>query len=462
MDGSVQVYPAKEAGYFIALDGKPIASTYNPIKEGKRLQKTFSIEADYFLFLGISPLYQWINLKDRTKRIWLIEYRFDLERHLDTILRGHPDLREEIEAGLGDHIFILNPFHKHFARDVEKALLEIDVTQLQIVDKNKSNHFRLSLSRRLIHRAVDGAIKNRQTEAYFNNLWLKNARKNLDSRPFRWIDELDVKAGAALLIGSGLSLEGMMEDIKKKENFFLIFSLPGILPLLDRFRITPHFIVATDASFYNDYHFHWIYRRNNVPPLLCPLSICPSIPRHYPGKVYFFIDDEYILKWILQAAQDETTRLLINKMFFPMRGSVTIQAIQILAQWGIPMLATAGVDFFVTPFRSHSPSNTTEEWMFNEGTRLRPFENRYHWLYFYSLTLSHQGWQDSKNSLYERLYLQELKRHPFRITAMEEVHEKSLSICGKVSHLSIEKEKVKTQIEKHLKGRASLHSGLKR
>lgn len=421
----IRVQQAKKRGCVIFWQESPLSSQYDPIAEGERLSKTLFDQTKVVFCLGIGPLYHLPLLLKRVEKIILIEPRFALECCLknDNLIQHFPFLKGCLIGQVSSPIIIIDKNHLSLLENIIFSIpSNIGIKTIQVFDllkipsnkKYGGDNLTTSIGRikKNVIVCLDKREKNLNTERYFSKVWLKNTLSNLEQKPIRLVNYLKIPSGCGLLIASAPSLEEEIEISAKKKIDKLkqktIFkcALPGVFDYLLYKGIIPDCILSSDASFYNTYHFEAIRRSGLNIPLIVPLSIARQCTKDYLGKVYYFIDDTRVVDLLSQyIGIDNSVVLSLKQNLVNMAGSVVVSGLSIFSLLGVKKIKVIGADFTSTPFKSHALSNTTEELMFSSTKRLKPFENRYHYLYGHHLKKNDRGkWVDRKLSLYKDLF----------------------------------------------------------
>ena len=398
----ISIEKAQKQGQVIIYRNTFMSSKYDPILEGERLFKTLLPNTQAAICLGVGPLYHLAKLVLVLKKIILIEPRFDLKKKWSELISNFPFL------DLFSHDNFSHPFiilDKPKMTSLDEAIFQIptsiQINNIHVYDQLKKSDFFLNpekIKRQLIT-SLNNREKHLNTEKYFSNIWLKNTIFNLEHCAVSLISDLNISSKRGILIGSGPSLEQQINEIKGKKIFKC--ALPGVLNYLLKKKIIPDCIFSSDASFYNSYHFETL-RINKLPiPIIVPLSISHQSIKHQLGKIYTFFDEPIIIEKMEKYLLDKKILKQLKNNFVNMQASVIISGLFIFALLGIKKITVVGADFSSTPFKSHALSNTTEEIMFSQSRRLKPFENRHHYLYSHHLKRKDGQWSDEKLMLYK-------------------------------------------------------------
>ena len=434
---------SKKEGYTFFYHNQAINSNYDPIKQGKRIADKIPNFVTNVVFVGIIPFYQCIELLKRNIKIYCIELLFHIDWKTKSILDQELnrlvseedrkkfyliDFSDKLNQVFQNNNLIENVLFKYQwkATDFNTSICidnyALSCSNFEIYQKKKN---KISEFCRNIQSLFTKYRSNFQTEDYFKKTWLKNTQINLDllvkNRDFFVLNHLINQLNSNVyFVSSGCSTEIFIQQVK--ENYTII-SVPGIAPLLKKNNLIPQFFFSTDAGFYNQYHFSFIYQWNqellslghSVIPLIAPLSLHPSITRNYKGNIYFYLDNKNLVPHL------KINKLLIDKKtllknYIEMNASVSINALLIAKKINIKKLLTLGVDFSMNPFKAHSLSNTMEEILFNRHLRFQTFENLFNQIYCENcieikdeknINDNKLNWRDTKLSIYYDLFIKE-------------------------------------------------------
>ena len=402
----ISIEKAKKQGKVVIYRNNFLSSKHDPIFEGARLFKTLPTHAKAVICLGIGPLYHLCELIKVSKKVILIEPRLNLKEKWRIFLHHFPFLESASHDNFSGPFVVLD---KSNISLLDEAIFQIPdsikINDIYVYDQLKKMD--VFLNPQKIKQQVITSLDNREkylnTENYFSKIWLKNAIFNLEHNSINPVSSLNVSSTQGVLIGSGPNLEHQIEEIRGKKIFKCAVS--GVINYLLDKKIVPDCILSSDASFYNSYHFEALQANKLTIPVIVPLSIAHQCIKHYLGKVYIFFDDPVIIEEMEKHGLDEKILKELKDNFVNMQASVIISGLFIFVLLGIKEISVLGANFSSTPFKSHALSNTTEEIMFSQGKKLKPFENRYHYLYSHHLKkMGKNNWSDKKLILYKDLF----------------------------------------------------------
>lgn len=423
---------ARRNGKTLFVDGQARSSRHDPEEEGRRLLSNAALPPGATLiFFGIAPAYHVLEAAKANRPFYIVEAESELRA-------AGPELLKELADGESFSkplSFWVSKFLT--AADEASTLLEIrskvlDLGKWAILENPSSpkseseSRFYEMLKKRLREELLD-EVKRRSTEHHFAKRWVRNAVHTILSRKkISLLSELTLSdskgdSKTALLISSGLSVEDDLQMLREHSKRLMTFALPGVFPLLVQNGVSVDALISTDGGYYNSCHFESVYRHSFQGLLLAPFSIYPSIPKRIE-KTFFYFDDVEFAKILtpppghsLLESEAAALRNLLEANWIPMAGTAVVNAFQILKKLGFSTVVTSGIDFALSPFKSHAVSNITEERFFSEGTRFASFEYKYHRAFPMRLeklghprgSLTHT---DEKLKLYRRLSEEEAKR----------------------------------------------------
>lgn len=406
-----RLVPARRRGFTLVLEGgTALSSRVDPVTEGERLAAGASLApGEMLIVFGLSPLYHLRALArkhpDLQGRLWVVEAQAELRRDSASLLE---EANREGDAGgkvdLAQARIIAPDEMATLFQALDGAAVAPEQMRLlgnpALESASPSCREAYGAAREKLSGWLSDRVKNRITDRYFSGRWLRSARANAKTDARALLSGQARSSGTALLISSGPSTETGLTNLAQASREHFTMALPGCAALLSRSGVRVDAFISTDGGYWNTCHFDSVSRFYPGATLFCPFSIYPSIPRG-PLKPVFFFDDE---AWGKEYATTPGRALEVAENWIPQAGTASATALSILRRLGFTAILTAGIDFSLTPWRSHASSNITEERFFSSCRRLTPFDTLYHRAFSLSLLRSGAVWSDEKLELYARLF----------------------------------------------------------
>jgi len=373
----LKICKAKIEGYYFRFENIVLSSSYNPIKDSKKLFLKLEEQynnKDYIVFTSIIPVYHIeYFLKNPDKKYFFLYIFPQIEINdilLDFVKKNL--ISRDVYNVISNNLYTLNGFVNLLENE------EIEINKLLFVDYPIiNNYFEKDYLnfKNLIKESLDSKVKLNTTANYFDNIWTDNVIKNITySKNINFISKIQNSNTTAVLISSGINTEKNIDEIRKASKHYPTFIIPGIYNLLSKSNVQVDFVITTDSSFYNYYH-HF-----DIPSdikLICPMSVNNNIVNHFVNKFFFFQNSDFEIRLLQNIKyQDDKYMSLMNDNFFPMSGTVVNTALKILEFFGFKEIVVYGLDFSITPFKTHSSSNITEEIYFNSCSKLNTFDSK--------------------------------------------------------------------------------------
>lgn len=426
MTPGFSLVPARKQGFtLIHPTGMALSSRVDPIQEGDRLVSPVGIRPeDVVLVLGFSPIYhlqailslQILSLPNTTGAgqkpgtgggIFLLEK--------DEALRAQGEAL--YSRATGETTFPWNGliFDPEISSPIFDALdakgVNPNRVKVLVADRTNPQAYGAFLEKLKIW--ISDRLKRATTEAAFGRRWLRNAKRNSRLKPIHFLSEKSISTPDAVLISSGPGLEGNLETLRSLRGKCHFYALPGASVFLGRNGIGIDTFIATDGGYWNLAHFEGACRGHRGADLIAPFSIYGAIPPRFSQTHFFFDDEAFAKTW----PEPETAAA----NWIPQAGTAVNVALTVMAKLGHRKILTAGIDFSLTPWRCHAPSNITEERFFSSCNRLIPFDTSYHRAFSMKILRHPDGegrWTDEKLELYRRLYENQKKQTPIPVNAL--------------------------------------------
>ncbi|HOJ50359.1 MAG TPA: DUF115 domain-containing protein [Spirochaetota bacterium] len=344
-------------GYSLTVNGKPITSKVNPIKEAQKKVEAYKLDGfDAVVFLGLGLGYELVELlkKDIKIPIIVIEKDVNIFYYFLKIF----DLEDIIKKNLIEIIFPEDPStitETLKLYNIEKPFIVVNRQLFEIY----KDYYQSALDS--INKYVETRIINKATLIRFEKLWLKNVLVNMGYYLyFKGVNSLydKFKDTPALIIGGGPSLNRCIDKIKKvKDNVFIISVNTSLAYLLDN-GIVPDFVVTVDPQDKIYKYFIPVLNKKELPILIAEPTITPKIVRKYPRILFSQI--EFAKDFVLSFSKDRGV--------LETGGSVVTTAFSFARKIGANPIMFIGVDMSYTTDTLHFKGSELEkDWIFNSN-----------------------------------------------------------------------------------------------
>lgn len=351
--------PSKKSIYpTIKLNNQYIYSPYDPLKEAEKLIKIASYHNQKTLiFFGYAMGYillPLLPLNDKT--LFIFEKNINLFYESLKYI-NYSDLCRENQVffniqdifslpnteNLKDSIFFEHPL-----------LIKQDINfYKKIKTKLKEN--------------IEYSLADLTTLGYFSPIWFRNSLlnlKNLSKSYSLKSFQNKFKGVQSCLVAGGPSLERTVSLLKKHKDSVLIVAVGTAVKRLLKSGISPHFIVSTDAGFYNSWHT----RNLNIPSILVTdFSTHFLSSQKYSGRKAFFNYDMGYLDFFFK--NDSIPK-------FPMQPTVSAAAVEFIRFLGADTIFLFGQDFAFLNYKTHCKSTISETYALLSQTKMEPYSSR--------------------------------------------------------------------------------------
>jgi len=340
------------------LKNKYIHSKYDPEREAKKILSQYSNIDEYDLIIifgiGLGYILEHIIAQNPNVPIVIVEKepffaeyiqnKFD-SPNLKIFINEEP---ENIIKFFSKNIIITNLKNVAFIQN--EALNQIYYEYYNKVKSEIIAYFKRN-------------VAEITTDAYFSELWVKNIIKNLKNlKNFGFIrDYKDIfKDEAGILISAGPSIEKNVSLLKKTDLYK--FAVAPAVNFLLKNGVVPDFVIASDASYYNLFHFKR-YIKNDALTLITELSIHPAVLSNWKGKIILF-DFNLSPSQILKEIAGEIG-------YIPMGGTISISALFIMKYLGFKTIFLMGQDFGYIDFKTHCKATGYELYNINRISKFK-------------------------------------------------------------------------------------------
>jgi hypothetical protein len=222
----------------------------------------------------------------------------------------------------------------------------------------------------LLRRAVATEWSNALTLARLGRRYMRNAIKNLHllaERP--GVESLDFGGCPVLVLGAGPSLDGFLDQLKRRlgrqglpSGCRILCVDTALRPLMER-NLRPDLVVALEAQHWNLRDFSGLSNRRI--PVAMDLSALPATGGVLGGEPYMFWT-----RWTELSIFKRLSALKLLPLELPALGSVGLSAVSLALRLGTGPVFTAGIDFAFTLDKYHCRGAPSHNEILRKHTRL--------------------------------------------------------------------------------------------
>jgi hypothetical protein len=344
----------------IFVDGRPLQSTYDPLREARRFAEASTADmppAPVVVVVGapLSYLHEAITAARPSARCVRILLHPDIAAAEPAPAAGAPRptcpaWHPGLSVGLGT-----------FLRNV---LDESDALRIRVVEWPAGVQAfpeQAAAVRSALRDLLRTLRANYATTAAFGALWVRNALANFVSLREVW------SPGAPLpvlvIAASGPSLADALPYLSRVRDRIALWALPSAVRPLAAARLTPDLVVLTDPGLYATQHLV----AGLGAPIAMPLSAARGSWRFASRIVLFH-----------QACIFEgrlTAHFAGSPLFaIPPQGTVAASALALALATGHRCVVFAGLDFCYRDVLSHARPSLVEAWHLARTSRVRPYD----------------------------------------------------------------------------------------
>jgi len=215
---------------------------------------------------------------------------------------------------------------------------------LAVTDSDTTGFY--SRVRGFIRTGLDRAISDLTTTGYFAPLWFANTVRNLkflDGSIDLWAFKNAFARWPAAVVSAGPTLDETVRRLKPAADRVVIISAATAVRRLLAEGIRPHFVLSTDAGYYNSWHTRGLDLPDSI--LVADLSVNHLVPRTCGAK-FAWID-------FTLGFHDFLTKPDLDLPRFTMAGTVASSSVELASYLGCSGTWLFGQDFAFVSGRAH-------------------------------------------------------------------------------------------------------------
>ena len=369
-----------KVGFPVAsVDGIPINSIYDPIKEAERFVESKNLGQDFSIILLINPglCYLVPPLRKLLPRARIIAlhcssyFKNQIEHTANSLTLGI--FKPDSQWSYSDEINV-NTF-------LENELDDFEAGTTKLIEWRPATKAYGMIALKLIDSILDylrSANANAMTSEKFGKRWIRNTIRFTHSYigPKQYLKR---SSKPIVVAASGPSLEDFIQDFHNHTNRdqYVLLALSSAVESLLGWDIIPDIIVATDGGNWAKFHLFEAVRRK-IPLVVNPVGALPS---QYYDLPLFVISDGTC--WQQAITQNIISPVLIA----PQRGTVAATAIDLALYLTSEEIFITGLDLGVRNGHSHARPNALDRFYHKSENRIQP-----------SVTGDYQRYLDNKHT----------------------------------------------------------------
>ncbi|MDF3821072.1 DUF115 domain-containing protein [Leptospira sp. 96542] len=367
---------AKQEGeYYVSLGKNPLASTFSPLTQAKRLLETLSLKpTDVVILFGLGNPHLPLIISE-TLAPGQIFIMVGEDEKLTSVLWDN-SLKQVLNVP-GRHIFSGDMFFPMLFNYLES--LPIDrVSGLKII-KNPADYSRNPIYKDLedkIQTVFSAKMSDLLTKFEFEKLWIKNSIWNLihvgKTPPYKFpihILEKKFEGLTAVLVSAGPSLRKNLHWLEANRDKLFILSCDTSLKVLLKKNILPDGVVTLDAQ--TNSFFHFMGEELQDIPLFADLVSSPTLLREpmfrtviHSVTAKYQVDADGSLVREVTAGGELADQIFASLGDIQSGGSVATTAFDMLRFMGFKKIFFIGQDLAYSGREIHSTgTHHNEKWL---------------------------------------------------------------------------------------------------
>ncbi len=350
--------------YYVREKGmpKPVHSTFDPVKEGKRFYEQniyegfviiFGLGAGFHIkpFLQNSTITTLLIVENHPKEIRTILEHIDLT---DIFLDHRVFLWISDDAAqFSDYLL------QRYIPVVSGNLQTVSLRPRVLLDQEFFNH-----TADLIKQTLNQITDDYTVQAHFGKRWFINTLNNLR------VSEITTQTlnpiGTAYITAAGPSLEKQIAFLKNKRENEAVIATDTSLPVLLANNIKPDLVISIDCQHISYNHFLQGYP-DDVPLVLDLAS--PTFLTRLAKKIFFFTSDHPLSKYVSQGFRQ-----------FPeidtSGGNVTHAALSLADTLGAKKIYLLGADFSYPYGKPYARNTYIYPYFYSRANRFNDIESQ--------------------------------------------------------------------------------------
>jgi hypothetical protein len=231
--------------------------------------------------------------------------------------------------------------------------------------------------RKIVKTRLDRLLSEINTTGYFAPVWFANTMRNL-----KFLDgSVDLSAFKtafasfpAAVVSAGPTLDETVSGLKPMADRFVIIAAATAVRRLLASGIVPHFVVSTDAGYYNSCHTKGLDLRSSI--FVSDLSVNHLVPRTTGSRTCGSRTNGSRRAWIdfSLGFHDLFTRPGLELPRFNMAGTVASTSVELACFLGCSQIWLFGQDFSFVDGRSHCKRTMYESYNLLRQSRTSTFD----------------------------------------------------------------------------------------
>ncbi len=372
-----EIIKAKDGNLVPVANGRPLHSSYNPVREASQFAAQFDENTSFFIVFGIAGAYHLHALRNRFPKAFIVAVERD-EESLNFI-KEIP----QVQSCLTDSNMRLISLPK-LKESILATFLPVKHTHLSLCSlRSWEGAFADTFKegREIVQKALNEVSADFSVQSHFGGLWQRNIFSNLSlfkepSPSIHHLPEFDTSKICAI-IAAGPSLDESYQKLIDKRSEYIIIATDTANSALVKRGIISDGVISVDAQMVSYNHFFSLH-----PQTLCIFDLCanPAAVRYClnNGNKIFFTANNHPLERL--AAQFQ------GKTYFPVltagAGTVTVSAVAFARWLGFSKIELFGADFAYSNGKAYTRGTYLDSLYNQQSLRLTPAETQFDRLCF--------------------------------------------------------------------------------
>ena len=360
--GAYSLIEARDGSPVPVLDGKPLHSRFNPVREGERLAAEYG-KSGMFLAYGMGAGYHLLPLLENKElsSLVIIENNASLVRSILSTIDLSPlflDRRVSLWISETPGKFrdrLLTQYIPVLSGDLQSISLRTRI------ERDQEFYHKLA---EVVQESISAITDDYTVQTHFGKKWFINTLNNLESSESMTTTLKPVSR--VLITAAGPGLESRMKHLKDQRNGAALIATDTSLPVLLDHGLKPDLVISIDCQHISYHHFMKGYPKD--VPLVLDLASPPFLTR-LADRCFFFTSDHPFSNYVSREFRD-----------FPRidtsGGNVTHAALSLAQSLGAKHISLYGADFSYPYGKPYARGSYVYPYFFKSATRESGIESR--------------------------------------------------------------------------------------
>lgn len=358
----VELLYARDGSPVPVLEGKPLHSRFNPVREGERLAEQFN-KSGMYLAYGLGAAYHLMPLLNNRdlSSLMVIENsasmvrsilssmdltRLFLDRRVTLVILEKP---EDLKS------LLLARYIPVLSGDLQSISLRTRI------DRDQEFYHRVA---EVVQESISAITDDYTVQTHFGKKWFINTLNNLEASEKMTTTLKPVRQVQITAAGPGL--ESRMDHLKAHRDQSTLIATDTSLPVLLENGIKPDLVISIDCQHISYHHFMKGYPRD--VPLVLDLASPPFLTR-LAESCFFFTSDHPFSNYVSRKFRE-----------FPhidtSGGNVTHAALSLAESMGAKSIRLYGADFSYPSGKPYARGSYVYPYFYKSADRHSGIESR--------------------------------------------------------------------------------------